>query len=82
MAWRKSSRSGSSSGNCVEVGGWRKSSRSGSSGGNCVEVGQLTDLTGVALRDTKDRKGPLLTFTVPQWRGLLADLKRGELDPR
>jgi hypothetical protein len=36
--WRKSSRSGSNGGNCVEVATWRKSSRSGHNGGNCVEV--------------------------------------------
>jgi hypothetical protein len=36
--WRKSSYSGSSGGNCVEVASWRKSSYSGGSGGDCVEV--------------------------------------------
>jgi hypothetical protein len=36
--WRKSSRSGSNGGQCVEVTVWRKSSRSGSNGGECVEV--------------------------------------------
>lgn len=40
-AWRKSSYSGTSGGNCVEVGqAWRKSSYSDTGGGNCVEVGQ------------------------------------------
>jgi hypothetical protein len=39
LDWRKSSRSGGSGGNCVEVAPlWRKSSRSDGSGGNCVEV--------------------------------------------
>jgi hypothetical protein len=36
--WRKSSRSGSNGGECVEVMPWRKSSRSGDNGGDCVEV--------------------------------------------
>jgi hypothetical protein len=36
--WRKSSRSGSNGGECVEVAQWRKSSRSGDNGGECVEV--------------------------------------------
>lgn len=42
--WRKSSRSASTGGQCVEVAlnlvgvDWRKSSRSGSTGGDCVEV--------------------------------------------
>jgi hypothetical protein len=42
--WRKSSRSDSSGGNCVEVAQipWRKSSRSNSQGGDCVEVGLIT----------------------------------------
>jgi Domain of unknown function (DUF397) len=39
LRWWKSSRSGSSGGQCVEVAvQWRKSSRSNSEGGNCVEV--------------------------------------------
>lgn len=37
--WRKSSRSGSNGGHCVEVAPvWRKSSRSGVNGGTCVEI--------------------------------------------
>lgn len=36
--WRKSSRSDSNEGSCVEVAAWRKSSRSGSNEGSCVEV--------------------------------------------
>jgi hypothetical protein len=42
---------------------WRKSSRSGSTG-NCVEV--AANLQGViAVRDSKDPDGPLLTFPLP-----------------
>ena len=37
-AWRKSTNSGTSGGDCVEVATWRKSTYSGTSGGNCVEV--------------------------------------------
>jgi hypothetical protein len=43
--WRKSSHSGGSGGNCVEIAtlpSWRKSSRSDGSGGECVEVAVLT----------------------------------------
>jgi hypothetical protein len=36
--WRKSSRSGSNGGQCVEVTLWHKSGRSGDNGGDCVEV--------------------------------------------
>ncbi|MCO6011645.1 DUF397 domain-containing protein [Actinoallomurus purpureus] len=42
VQWRKSSRSSSQGGQCVEVARWRKSSRSSSQGGNCVEVARLT----------------------------------------
>ncbi|QIZ33909.1 DUF397 domain-containing protein [Saccharopolyspora sp. ASAGF58] len=42
VAWRRSSRSGSGGGACVEVGvSWRKSSYSGPNGGACVEVGMI-----------------------------------------
>ncbi|KAA2253565.1 DUF397 domain-containing protein [Solihabitans fulvus] len=46
--WRKSSRSSSNGGACVELGylpevGWRKSSRSGSNGGACVELAFVPD---------------------------------------
>ncbi|MFG1998036.1 DUF397 domain-containing protein [Spirillospora sp. NPDC048911] len=37
--WRKSSRSSSNGGQCIEVAAWRKSSHSGPNGGDCVEVG-------------------------------------------
>ncbi|MFV2022284.1 DUF397 domain-containing protein [Micromonospora sp. LOL_023] len=44
---------------------WRKSSRSGNSG-NCVEV--ATNLPAViAVRDSKDTAGPVLTFAPAQW---------------
>ena len=37
--WRKSSRSGSNGGQCVEISvTWSKSSHSGGNGGECVEV--------------------------------------------
>ncbi len=36
--WHKSSYSGGSGGDCVEVATWRKSTYSGPSGGDCLEV--------------------------------------------
>ncbi|MCO5999667.1 DUF397 domain-containing protein [Actinoallomurus rhizosphaericola] len=43
VQWRKSSRSSSQGGNCVEVAAlWRKSSRSSGQGGACVEVARLS----------------------------------------
>ncbi|MFI7280131.1 DUF397 domain-containing protein [Micromonospora chersina] len=54
---------------------WRKSTRSGDNGGNCVEV--ATNLPGiVAVRDSKDPTGPLLTFTAPAWIDFVQAAKR------
>ncbi|MEV5707011.1 DUF397 domain-containing protein [Actinoallomurus sp. NPDC052274] len=42
LTWRKSTRSGSNGGNCVELAvTWRKAARSTANGGNCVEVAVL-----------------------------------------
>lgn len=58
---------------------WRASSYSGTNGGNCVEVAR--NLPGiVAVRDSKDRTGPLLTFSPAQWAAFTAGLRSGELD--
>jgi hypothetical protein len=73
LPWRRSSRSGSSGGNCVEVAPvWRKSSRSGPTGGNCVEVAAAPDR--VAVRDSKDPGGPVLTFSPVAWRSFVRRL--------
>ncbi|MFI6236973.1 DUF397 domain-containing protein [Micromonospora sp. NPDC050784] len=54
---------------------WRKSTRSGDNGGACVEV--ATNLAEVvAVRDSKDSTGPLLTFTARAWTDFLATAKR------
>ncbi|NUK70868.1 DUF397 domain-containing protein [Streptomyces lunaelactis] len=63
-AWRKSSYSGDSGGECVECATlgeatWTKSSYSGSSGGDCVEVAACP--AAVAVRDSKNPEGPALT---------------------
>jgi hypothetical protein len=71
--WRKSSRSGSGSGNaCVEVAfaDWRKSSQSGDgSNGDCVEVAFAEVIVGV--RDSKHPSGSHLTFSDAAWRRAL-----------
>jgi hypothetical protein len=41
---------------------WRKSSYSGNGGGNCVEVARNIPHV-VAVRDSKDPYGPVLTLT-------------------
>ncbi|GIM82291.1 DUF397 domain-containing protein [Salinispora arenicola] len=55
---------------------WRKSTRSQTS--NCVEVAPLPAT--VALRDSKDRGGPVLLFDRSEWRNFLAAAKEGQLD--
>lgn len=53
---------------------WRKSKRSGVE--NCVEVAFLGGHH-VAVRDSKDRRGRVLTFTVAQWRAFLDGVREG-----
>ena len=58
---------------------WRKSTYSGGNGGNCVEVAR--DLPGiVAVRDSKHRQGPVLTFTPAEWQEFTAGVRGGEFD--
>lgn len=63
--WRKSSYSGDSDNDCVEV-RWRKSSHSGGSANDCVEVAFMNDL--VDVRDSKNASGPTLAFPPSAWR--------------
>ena len=44
---------------------WRKSSYSGSEGGQCVEVAASSGT--VHVRDSKDKTGPVLSFTADEW---------------
>ncbi|MEU1602455.1 DUF397 domain-containing protein [Micromonospora matsumotoense] len=49
---------------------WRTSTRSSTNGGDCVEVAD--NLPGlVAVRDSKDRDGGVLSFTPAAWRSFL-----------
>ncbi|URN00658.1 DUF397 domain-containing protein [Actinomadura madurae] len=78
--WRKSSHSEGSEGQCVEVAAlWSKSSHSSGSEGQCVEVAAMTH-RGVALRDSKDVDGPMLSIAPSAWASLLADVKAGVFD--
>jgi hypothetical protein len=54
---------------------WHKSTRSSGNQGNCVEV--ATNLSGVVgVRDSKDRRGPVLTFDPQSWRSFLEYAKQ------
>ncbi len=59
---------------------WFKSSRSDTGGNSCVEVAFLDD--GTAVRDSKDRTGPVLVFEAAAWTEFLAAVKRDEFDRR
>ncbi len=56
---------------------WRKSTRSNVNGA-CVEVRRLAST--VQVRDTKDRSGPVLTFSTDAWRGFVVAIHTGEFD--
>ena len=55
---------------------WRKSARSGNNG--CVEVGLVDDQ--IAVRDSKDRQGPVLLFTTHEWEAFLGGARDGEFE--
>ncbi|PXY31442.1 DUF397 domain-containing protein [Prauserella muralis] len=57
---------------------WRKSKYSGSMG-NCVEVAPLGDGQ-VAVRNSRDPRGPALIYTRAEIEAFLAGAKDGEFD--
>lgn len=57
---------------------WFKSSKSGSAG-HCVETAFLPD-GGVAVRDSKDPAGPVLSYTREEWSAFTAGVRGGEFD--
>jgi hypothetical protein len=56
-------------------GGWFKSAFSNA--GGCVEVHMGSN---VRLRDSKDRGGPVLTFTLREWSAFLCGVENGEFN--
>lgn len=58
---------------------WRKSSYSGNGGSDCVEVAR--NLPGVvAVRDSKNPSGPVLTVGSAEWCDFIAGVKAGGHD--
>jgi hypothetical protein len=72
--WHKSSYSGASGGDCLEVARWRKSTYSGGEGGDCLEVAEGHP-TLVPVRDSKNPDGPRLTFRAEAWTAFLAGVR-------
>ena len=58
---------------------WRKASFSTGNGGACVEVAR--NLPGaVAVRDSKDPRGPALMFAPAHWHVFVDGVKSGKFD--
>ncbi|MEV6331590.1 DUF397 domain-containing protein [Streptomyces sp. NPDC051909] len=72
--WFKSSFSGGSGGDCVEVATWRKSSYSGGDGANCLEVSDGHPGV-VPVRDSKVPDGAKLVFRTGAWSVFVDALK-------
>jgi Domain of unknown function (DUF397) len=62
----------------LRIARWRKSTRSGTNG--CVEVAFVQGQ--VAIRDSKQRRGPVLVFTAHEWAAFLSGVRAGEFDQR
>jgi hypothetical protein len=64
---------------------WRKSTRSVAAG-ECVEIAEVHDVTAtrdvVAMRDSKDPTGPILSFSVSSFRAFIAGAQAGDFDQR
>ncbi|TGB08551.1 DUF397 domain-containing protein [Streptomyces sp. MZ04] len=76
LAWFKSSYSGDSSGDCVEVAlDWHKSSYSGDSGDDCIEVAACPAT--IHVRDSKNTQGPQLVLSPTSWARFVGFAARG-----
>ena len=53
---------------------WRKAMRSMNAGA-CVEVTSAPDI--VAVRDSQDRRGPVVRYTSTAWRSFVGDARTG-----
>jgi hypothetical protein len=57
---------------------WIKSSLSYANG-NCVEVADQPEGT-IGVRNSREREGPVLNFTVDEWQAFLGGVRNGEFD--
>jgi predicted secreted Zn-dependent protease len=57
---------------------WQLSSYTNGNGA-CVEVAVLPE-GGRAIRDSKDRSGPILVFTAAEWSAFASGVRDGEFD--
>lgn len=58
-------------------GSWRKATRSWANG-DCVEIGQLAGGL-VGVRDSGDRRGPVIAFDPGGWGDFLANVRAGRV---
>jgi hypothetical protein len=58
---------------------WQKSRRSNPSG-NCVELALLPTGGGVAIRNSRDRDGPVLVYTPEEIAAFLGGVLDGDFD--
>ncbi len=84
VAWRKSSYSGGTGGDCVECApldgvAWRKSTYSGAGGGDCLEFAAAQCNGTVAIRDSKNPGGPALTIATPAFTRFVGAAANGDL---
>ncbi|MFJ2031199.1 DUF397 domain-containing protein [Streptosporangium sp. NPDC087985] len=56
---------------------WQVSSRCNN--GSCVEITRLPN-GDVGMRDSKDQSGPILEFTVAEFRSFIYSIKDGKFD--
>jgi hypothetical protein len=69
---------GSLTGSVMPGSTWVKSSLSFANG-NCVEVSDLPE-GAIGVRNSRDREGPVLRFTLDEWHAFIGGVRQGEFD--
>ncbi|MFF8786817.1 DUF397 domain-containing protein [Streptomyces sp. NPDC015125] len=59
---------------------WHKSSYSGQNGGDCIECAIPSEAV-VLVRDSKDARGPRLTFPAQEWSNFVNAAVEGSFTP-